>query len=497
MPAMNSFRLSTGRLAYAPLVALVFWGLAPSPAPAQSISLKTVPIATGDQFLLFPSRNLGMGSVSIALDDPTLDPFVNPAKGSRVRGAQIFTAPVFYTLSEGNGAGRSLPAGVLFGAGSWFGAAALSFQELDFADRGFVPIVELGSDGAIAPLAERGASNVYAFAMAGRRLRGSKTSIAGSVFWAGLDAMEGVDLLYAGSDAIEQWGHLLDVRLGLLGELEGDRFYEVVALYSGLDMTHEVTYKEGGWDAPAVRVEKNFDRTDTWGVHVGYVHPLAQDGWRVGGIFTMNYKSHPKIPNYELMDIPRDPGNSWAFNLGIGVARATGESTFGLDLILEPAWSDTWAVADGPVPKPGGGVVPSGWKTVENAFRFTNARLRLGFGMESERAAFQLGLQVYSVDYRLEQVDHVREEKRTQQESWLEWTPSLGLTVKLPELEVRYVGRVTTGTGRPGIATRGFVGAGERTFSASSDMIIAPRGPLTLQEADVVTHQLSVVIPIQ
>ena len=50
---------------------------------AQLISIKTVPVASGDQFLIFPSQKLGMGNVSIAVDDHLLDPFHNPAKGIR------------------------------------------------------------------------------------------------------------------------------------------------------------------------------------------------------------------------------------------------------------------------------------------------------------------------------------------------------------------------------------------------------------------------------
>ncbi|HEV2671671.1 MAG TPA: hypothetical protein VGU74_11295, partial [Gemmatimonadales bacterium] len=38
-------------------------------AAAQLIPIKTIPIAQGDQFQLFPSDNLGMGGVSIALPD--------------------------------------------------------------------------------------------------------------------------------------------------------------------------------------------------------------------------------------------------------------------------------------------------------------------------------------------------------------------------------------------------------------------------------------------
>ena len=39
---------------------------AASPLAAQSIALKTVPIPTGEQYLIFPSRGLGMGGLSIA-----------------------------------------------------------------------------------------------------------------------------------------------------------------------------------------------------------------------------------------------------------------------------------------------------------------------------------------------------------------------------------------------------------------------------------------------
>ena len=62
----------------------------PMTALAQLISLKTVPIATGNQFRIFPSQNLGMGGVSIAVNDPLLDPFVNPAKGSRIKETVVF-----------------------------------------------------------------------------------------------------------------------------------------------------------------------------------------------------------------------------------------------------------------------------------------------------------------------------------------------------------------------------------------------------------------------
>src|SRR3712207_9208274 len=56
-----------------------------STAAAQLISIKTVPVAEGDQFGFFPSANLGMAGLSIALNDTLLDPFGNPARSEERR----------------------------------------------------------------------------------------------------------------------------------------------------------------------------------------------------------------------------------------------------------------------------------------------------------------------------------------------------------------------------------------------------------------------------
>src|SRR2546428_6567641 len=93
------------------------------PAPAQLISIKTVPIAQGDQFAIFPSNNFGMGGVSIALADTLLDPFVNPAKGARLGAARFFSAPTIYGISQGAGGGRTLPPATLASSDGWFGGA--------------------------------------------------------------------------------------------------------------------------------------------------------------------------------------------------------------------------------------------------------------------------------------------------------------------------------------------------------------------------------------
>jgi hypothetical protein len=308
---------------------------------------------------------------------------------------------------------------------------------------------------------------------------------------------------YAGSEGIIQAGGIVDYRFGVLRDLGEGRSLEVLALHHRIDMTHDVAYLDWFWDpdaqmsSAAWRVEHNEDRTRTWGLHLGYVHPIQDTGYRTGFILTANHKSHPKIPNYEIMNIPRDPGYTWAFNIGAGFSGTEGPATFGLEVIYEPIWSDTWADTPEPVETQSGGVIPAGGRTVENDFRFHNARVRMGLGRDFRTMGFQLGLDVRSIRYDLEQENHVEGFLRNQRESWMEWTPSWGASLRFPEFELRYVGRTTTGTGRPGVALgfgNAFVGVAALD---AADFIVAPSGPLTLQDARVLTHQVSVSIPLR
>ena len=64
---------------------IVAGGLAPLGAHAQLVTPKTVPVFQGGQFDILPSARAGMGGISIALDDSLADPYVNPAKATRLR----------------------------------------------------------------------------------------------------------------------------------------------------------------------------------------------------------------------------------------------------------------------------------------------------------------------------------------------------------------------------------------------------------------------------
>ncbi len=474
----------------------------PAPLSAQFIALKTVPVAAGDQFLLFPARNVGMGSVSIALDDSIFDPFVNPAKGARIAEPQVFAAPTYYSVSNEAGSAGSLSLGTLFGGTKVYGAGMVALQQLNRGDQ-FSPVFFAERD-VLPPdaLESKSATNKYGFFSIGTVLPGD-IALGGSAFLADLNAVDGVEHLYAMSSAIEQSGSMTDFRIGATKTFEGQRTAEALVLYHRFDVRHDVTYVDWvlvdstTWEwEQVIRIENNVDKTDTWGAHLGYVQPIGPSGWRLGGIFTANWKSHPKIPNYEIMNIPRDPGNSAAFDIGIGLAKVAGPTTFGLDIVYEPGNSDTWAEAEADITTDDG-VIRKGEKTVENEFSFSNAFVNVGVNRDVGPAAIQLGLGLRAYDYHLDQWDHVENEFRRQDEQWIEWMPSWGLRLRLGDLELRYLGRLTTGTGRPGVAWNGAVAERAADFASANDILLAPSAPLTLQDVTVFTNQVSISIPIR
>jgi len=497
--------------------------LVPAALSAQRIQIKTLPIADGDQWRIFPSANAPMGDLSIALADSLLDPFVNPAKGARVadRGL-VFGSPTFYSVSQNAGGGRTLPLGGVFRFGSMFGGFALALQEIDTI-RGngqvfFPPVaatVAPGSGGTTStPVTPAAPSreNRFAFASLGRAFSTAGLSLAGSVLWSGLHNIDGVDLLYTGSQGVSQHGDAFDARLGLTKEwvtTRGARTAEAILLHNRFDMSHDVTWADQVWDPNTrsflsrARVDHNLDKTNTWGLHLAYSQPLADSGWRIGAIATTNLASHPKLPDFQIaqvMVIPWDPGHSLANDFGVGVSKSRGPTTLGVEAIYEPIETHTWGEAHGPMQSASGATIPDGGKTTENQFRFANAILRAGAGHDlrlgsDQTLRLQAGVALRSISYGLDQIDHVAETSRHQDEHWVEWTRTWGLSFRFSDLEMRYAGRMVSGTGRPGVAQNGVVfAAGD---ALTSNVLAAPAGPLTLTDVKVTTHQFSISVPLR
>jgi hypothetical protein len=458
---------------------------------AQYIDVKTIPVASGSQFDIFPSEMSMYGGISIAVDDEMNDPYVNPAKGMRVRGLWLHTSPGFYYMTNDLGSGKTMPLNLTYGSENRFGGVSAAFQTLKPAFSGGNRL------GEFQLLRNTSIKNSYLYGMYGSENWIDGLSVGISAFYADLGGIGGVELLYGNASQIEQHGRITDLRIGLVSTGDAGRTFEALILHNRLSMTHTVSFEGWGWWReflpPQPTVEENIDRTRTWGVHLGYVEHMKNGNWSLGGIFTFNYKTHPKIPNYRIMNIARDPGDTWAYNFGIGIAKETRDFRFGLDMIYEPVLSNTWADTDVPLESVNGRLIPAGGTTVENDFVFSNFHLRFGVGQHSERVNVSMGIQARSIQYVLDQKNYVEEFRRKQRESWTEWTITYGIVIKYPELQIRYLGTLTLGTGSPG--TLSLVSA-SGDFMAGTDFVPAPSGPLTLWETIVLTQKITVSIPI-
>ncbi len=482
-----------------------------SPAASQLVQIRTLPVALADQHANQPTERGGMAGLSIAMEDRLLDPFRNPALGARLTGSRLFGAPRYFSVEEDNGNGKTLPLGGLFSGERWFGSAMLALQELQPAPTWgpcCLALADVTNSTVIVSQPGEADMNLYGSASLGRRLADGRTSVGFGAGYARLRAMEGVEFLYPASSSVRQHGEALDLRLGISRELGGDRRLEALILHNRADLTHELRFVNVSWAQPGIPVfgwhdVTRRDRTDTRGVQAGFTAPLPEEGWRAGVRATMNHLRHRPMPvplhdpmlgatTFPPFDSRNGSGESWAYSFGIGSAREEGPVTFGVEAAYEPIWSTTEGIA------PAIYVVGFGETTfldparhVTNRFRFDNSHLRIGAGYEMNRLGFQLGTHLRSIRYRLEQENVVGGAVRERSESWMEWKPTWGLSARFPELEVRYDGSYLTGTHRPHVGYDPGQWAG-----LASVILVPPVEPLHVQEARVLSHRVSVAVPI-
>jgi hypothetical protein len=484
---------------------------------AQVIPIRTVPLPQGDQFLVYPSNNLGMGGVTLALADSLLDPFTNPAMGARLGQAWLFGSPAIYSTSQQTGNGATLPLAVLGRVQGWFGGMSLAVQQVEGSrepqqfvavpgfNRGPVAPPNGGPFIPPGPSADFGShGNQYAFASLGKVVNGSGLSIGGSVLWSRLHALDGSDLLFPGRQAMSESGRGLDLRLGLLKDWPGNRSFEALLLHDQFRLSENITYLDQFWDpglqqfVATPRIELALDRTITSGLQVAYQRPLAASGWRIGWLGNVNLVTQPRISENEIVTLPRDQGHATAADVGVGFSKIRGPATVGIDLLYEPIWSTTWGVAQTRTVTAIGDTLAAGERTATNRFRFSNVVLRLGVNREvplaqlEKTVGLQVGLALRSVSYRLTQTDHVALTQQTMRSSWVEWSPTWGLSLRFPEFELRYRGRVTNGMGRPGQNFNVPIGV----IAETGNIIAVPDQTLHLMGVSTITHQVSLSLPL-
>jgi len=421
-------------------------------APAQLVSVKTVPIAEGDQFAFLPSTNAGM-LATVAVYDSALDPFRNPAAAARLRNGFLFASPALYAMNHSAGQGSTLPVGALLKSGRTFGGFSLAVQSIgpdhngDIFGEGDIALATSTVPGT-AP--QRDKTNRYAFAMLGQTLRPT-LSIAASATYSHLGGIDGTELLYAGSAGVQQAGDLADVRVGLLQQWNRDRSLEVVALRDRFSMSHDISFVDRTWD-PTTRSTKTTPRTEhdadasqSYGAQLQYRQAIADSGWHAGGVLLANRTRYSKAPTMGSMDVSREPLSSTAFNAGLGLSRTRGRNTAGVDALYEPIFGRTSQTG-----------APN-----DDRYRFNNAILRGGVSHRipmktpGSEIRFMAGMQLRAVHYGLDQTDSTGAVRHSA-EHWNEWVHAGSMSLIAPSWEMHWLLKVRSGTGRPG--TTGFNG---------------------------------------
>ena len=214
---------------------------------------------------------------------------------------------------------------------------------------------------------------------------------------------------------------------------------------------------------------------------------MLNNGWKLGVMLTINWKEHPKLPNYTIANIPRDPGNSTAYNIGAGFVHYGSKSIAGFEYIYEPITCNTWAVPDEI------SLYPKSYRTIENFFDFYNHILRAGILSQTEYnwLDVRLGIQLHFYKYNLKQNNNVAFTTREVGEKWIETSLTGGLTFKLSNFQILYSLQVILGNGIVG--TTGFGNTVRAAYAdkAINNFLIAPSSSLTVDTIPLFSQQIT------
>lgn len=484
--------------------------LLPTTTSSQVINVRTVPLLSSDQFSLAPSIRSGMGGVEIAVDDELQDVFINPAKSRRLRRGFAFSAPLWNTWSF-----EQDRSSLYFGENP---GPVLSETEHEAAGSSVLS-VPLGQVG-------RGEKTSFGFAMTYQRLRsqtrhswqhsppnsgnlrethfkatnlpmsfvsgidvpGTNFALGAGINFVLIRGIDGVNLLYPDNSRLEQKGFLAEYRFGAVGSFtEGD---EISLL--GLGHTFSVE-QEAYYTNPPAQV-RNKDKNHGWLVRTEYRRVLSENV-RVGLQVTGNWKNHPKIPDYPLSGIPRDPGTTKAFDLGVGLGWKNKTTLIAFDAIYEPIDTKTWVEAENEIRAADGRIISRGGITMRNDYTFSNRILRVG--METELANWlrvRAGSQMkfFKYDYHQEDVIAGTERSVSPQSKWTEVSLTGGATIALGNTELLYTVQMVTGNGLLTVSRPRWFGIEAADFSRA-DFLIPPSDWMSVRPVPVFVQQLTVV----
>ncbi len=424
-----------------------------APVKAQVIGVRTVPLLASEQFGLMPSVRASMGEVSIAFDDEGQDPFINPAKLRRMQNGLMFFSPAWkhwgkeqqQIFSDNYGARTtnehwntntvSLPLGQLNHGPRYSGGFFFAFQILNERNQ-----AAQSGDPSSPALRENDftALNVPVVVLWAMDIPHTSFALGASVDVAYLGGAEAVSLLYPNFEKLEQEGLIYNFRLGVTGKLSEKDEISILAMQHNYRAHHE-----------ANRIIANKDQNHGWLGRVEYRRWLMRN-LRAGVQLTGNWKTHPKIPDYPLSGVPRDPGTTHAYNLGVGLAWQPRFIHLALDAIYEPVTSKTWVEAEEPTLAYGGRTIARGEVTLRHNYDFSNRIFRLGVEKElwpwmTLRAGMQT--KFFEFDYHHKNEITGFEQNVNSHSKWRETLWTAGASLRRGKTEWLYTLQVITGNG--------------------------------------------------
>jgi hypothetical protein len=486
-------------------------------ALAQWIPIRTVPVAAADQMSTVPSSAASMGGLSLAYEDSIADPFSNPASALRLHTTVLFLSPSYSGWNSEGHVVRSLAGSARYpGVSLTTVPAGMVIRTGDFALGGFVAHQaftgkrKAGTGGqapsgflpTAIPQRDLG-TNTFLSALAAKTFPEQQLDVGLLVRWEKFGALDGVWVLYPGNLGLSQNGSSAEVLASARQRLSEQDEVEVIAGWNSFRSSHEAVFASipfGDIVFPTQRyhVEKNSDEMTQWVLSAGFRH-FSERGWVFGAGLTVNWKDHPKIPNYRLMNIPRDPGTSVAYRIGAGMSWTGPRTVFGIEYVYEPIMSRTWAEAGGEWRTVG----EPGVHTVDNTFLFSNHILRSGFETRTGIHWLRLraGTRLRFNRYSLEQVYPLSGGSRSMDVDWLETSITAGATASFGNLDFVYALQLLFGTGLVGTSGMTLdpwipwptLSDGVMDARAVGNFLIAPSGELLVDNLTVAAHQVGLV----
>jgi hypothetical protein len=450
---------------------------------AQNIQVKTVPILSCEQFNMIPSFRQDMGDVSIAVTDSIQDVYFNPAKNSATH-SNIFisfkkdgwnyaqetayrqqTSFTYYNSEESSSSASllSIPIGCYFTGKSVYGGGLVALQQVS---------------NTSSSKENFRAANFPMTLFTGIRLPGLDLKVGAGVSHVALNGIDGVYLLYPNATRLHQHGKADQYRIGL------SKNFGTQNLCSLLGMRYLYRLSQSTSDV------NNKDENEGWVVQTDYIRTLTES-WSVGGMLIADWRYHPKIPEYPLASIPRDPGHTQAMEFGIGCKWQNDSAVLGVDVIYEPIDVKTWADAAAEFKNWDGQIYGKGDKTMRNDYHFRNRLIRSGAQFAvSRKVVLRTGAQfrIYEYDYYQNDFLNHMETTGKPQRKWTETTWTGGMTVHLHHVNLNYSVRLLSGTG---LLERQWLWRwfGEVDF-AKADFIIPPTVRLNVTPVTYVTQWL-------